>query len=102
MYKISECKDGKIEPGQFKREFQGKQFRNQEYMMFWFLWGDYTFDIREVRKYFKRKPELKSVDCNLNLHPCTKFSKQMNQIEKLVGDKDFEKILLECAKNAKY
>lgn len=102
MYKISSCKDSRIEPGQFRREFQGKEFRNQKNMTFWFLWGDYTFDIREVRKYFKMKPELKSVDFNLKLHPCTKFSKQMNQIEKLVGDENFETILLECVKNSKY
>ena len=98
MYKTSQFLDGKNAPGKFKIDFQGSELRNCAHLSFWFLWRDYTFDIRTVRKYFKKKEVKKSLDLNYKLHPCSVFQTQMHEIMALVGEHDFEKILLACAK----
>ena len=97
MFKISEFSDGKTSPGPFKKRFQGKLLRDCFGMIYWFLWGRYTFDIREVRQYFNKEME-SSIDTDFEISPPTRFDKQMQEIIDLVGDQDFELVLLECRK----
>lgn len=99
MYKISNYSDKETIPGNLKKEFQGSYLRNCRYMVYWFLWKDYTFDIRQIRKYFGKKQE-KSIDFNFNINSCSRFQTQMNEIIELIDKQDFEYILLKIAKQS--
>lgn len=99
MYKTSQFSDGKNRPGAYKVEFQGKWLRSCAELSFWFLWGDYPFDIREVRKHLGKKDVKKTLDLNWKLHDCTRFHRQMQELMDWVDERDFEKLLLEVAES---
>lgn len=95
MYITAKITDGKDKAGNYRMKFQGKWLRNCKQLRFWFLWGDYFFDIREVRKQLDID-YTKTLDIdNLNIDERTEFYMKMQEIIDAVGSKDFETFLLE-------
>ncbi len=78
-------------------KFQGKKIRREANSCYWFMWGDMEFDIRSIREYFGKKSELqRDWNYRLNLPDngcCPAFKASMRQLEKMVGNVDFSKIL---------
>ena len=95
MWKSSQFSDGK--PGLYKMEFQGRLLKSCMDLVFWFLWGDYTFDIREVRNYLGKKDDENTLDRNCKLDGYKRFRHQMQELIDMVGDRDFEEVLLHVA-----
>jgi len=69
-------------------KFQGKNIHPIPTMIYWYIWGEYTFDVRSVRAKFGRKEE-KKIDLDFKINPCTRFTKIAKEIEYLVGDTPF-------------
>jgi hypothetical protein len=63
-------------------------------MIFWYKWGNQEFDVRMVRRVFKRKPG-KAIDSNFDMHPCTRFSTIINDVIEMCGERDFRAVLVE-------
>ena len=97
MYKTTHITDGKDQAGKYSMKFQGKWLRNCKHLRFWFLWGDYTFDIREVRKQLDIDFTKTLVMDNPNIDERTEFYMCMLEIMTAIGHKDFETFLLEVA-----
>jgi hypothetical protein len=69
-------------------DFQGKMLHPIGGMIYWYTWGEYTFDIRAVRKAFGKK-ECMEIDTDFEMHPCIRFQKIAAEIAGLVGDTPF-------------
>jgi hypothetical protein len=68
--------------------FQGKTLHPIASMIYWYRWGEYTFDIRSVRRAYGKKEE-KSIDTDFDMHPCYRFQTIVNEIIGLVGQTPF-------------
>ena len=95
MYRINEHLPSELDKTMKSMSFpfQGKDFHPQFGMIYWFTWGEWSFDIRDIRKLFNRKEE-KKIDMDFKMHPCTRFRTQMLEIVKLIGKQSFEDFLI--------
>lgn len=78
-------------------EFQGKLLSRQRCMVYWFRWGEWSFDIRCLREFYNKKPE-RSIDFHRG-NPCTVFQKQMKEVMDLIGDEPFEDVMRKIVLN---
>lgn len=92
IFKISELdkyEQKKSQPDtRYGVDFQGKKLHPIRTMIYWYVWGEYAFDIRALRKAYGKK-ECVAIDTNTEMHPCTHFQKIAAEIIELVGDKPF-------------
>jgi hypothetical protein len=90
MYKVSKLADKtKTAPNlKLSLDFQGKKIHPIKSMIFWYRWGEYTFDIRELRLKLGLK-ETKSLDMDFKVNECTRFQKLIKPLIDLVGDRPF-------------
>ena len=71
--------------------FQGEMLHPIATMIYWYRWGEYTFDIRTLRSLFGIK-ESKAIDTDWDMHPCTRFQKIAAEVIQLVGDVPFKDV----------
>lgn len=84
----------------YMREFQGKPIYKCRNMCYWFRWGKWTFDIRDIRAFYGKKEDwamdklIKVIDGKTvkQQHPCTQFQKQVSQIIALIGEEPIEAV----------
>lgn len=73
-------------------DIQGKQiYLNVDPALFWYFWGNRSFDIRAVREVCGKQRTYK-IDYDRG-SMCTRFEKHMLQLEKLVAGRKFSEIL---------
>lgn len=98
---VLNIKDSKEAPNYaLKKAFQGRYFHPQKWYMYWYVWGSYCFDMREVRKHLGETVEF--VQQGRSEAEMFKFS--ITGLIKLIGNRCFFDVLIEVAHkmNARY
>lgn len=94
MYITNEKLEPKEKPiKEISVPFQGENLHPCIGLVFWFRWGKYCFDIRDIRKLYGVK-SVKAID-DKRLSQAS-FCEKMSEIIKLVGKEDFVDVMSRC------